>query len=53
MVKNKKKNYQSFSFSPVTYDHVLKKVNTLDIAKASQQSYIPTKILKQNSDHFV
>ena len=30
----------------------MKKVNTLDTAKASQQSDIPTKILKQNSDYF-
>ena len=36
----------------VTYDGVLKIVNTLDTAKASQQSDIPTKILKQNSDYF-
>ena len=34
MMKNKKKNYQSFSFGVVTYDDVLKKVKTLDIAKA-------------------
>ena len=52
MIKNKKKNDQSFSFGPVTYDDVLKKVNTLGTAKASQQSDIPTKILKQNSDYF-
>ena len=31
---------------------MLKKVKTLDTAKASQQSDIPTKILKQSSDHF-
>ena len=37
---------------PVTYDDVLKIVNTLDTAKASQQSDIPTKTLKQNSDYF-
>ena len=30
----------------------MKKVNTLDTAKGSQQSDIPTKILKQNSDYF-
>ena len=35
MIKNKKKNYQSFSFGPVTYDDVLKKVKTLDTAKTS------------------
>ena len=52
MIKNKKKNNQSFSFGPVTYDDVLKIVNTLVTAKASQQSDIPTKILKQNSNYF-
>ena len=52
VIKNKKKNGQSFSFGPVTYDDVLKKVNTLDPAKASRQSDIPTKILKQNSNYF-
>ena len=52
MIKNKKKNDQSFSFGPVTYDDVLKIVNTFDTAKASQQSDIPNKILKQNSDYF-
>ena len=43
MIKRKKKNDQKFSFGPVTYD-VLKKVNTLDTAKASKQSDVPTKI---------
>ena len=52
MSKNKKKNDQSFFFGPVTYDDVLKNVNTLDTAKASQQYDIATKILKQNSDYF-
>ena len=51
MIKKKTKNDQSFSFAPVTYDDILKKVKTLDTAKASQQSDIPTKILKQNSDY--
>ena len=52
MIKNKKVTDQSFSFGSVTYDDVLKIVNTLDTAKASQKSDIPTKILKQNSDYF-
>ena len=52
MIKNKKKNDQSFFFRPVTYDDVLKKVNTLDTSKASQQSDIRTEILKQNWDYF-
>ena len=30
----------------------MKKVNTLDTVKTSQQSDVPTKILKQNSDYF-
>ena len=30
----------------------MKTVNTLDTAKASQQSDLPTEILKQNSDFF-
>ena len=52
MMKNEKKYDQSFSFGPVPYDDVLKKVKTLDTTKASQQSNIPTKTLKQNSDYF-
>ena len=52
MTKSKRKIDQCFSFGPVTYDDKLKKTNNLDTAKASQQSDIPTKILKQNSDYF-
>ena len=52
MIKNKKVTDQSFCLGPVTYDDVLKIVNTLDTAKTSQQSDIPTKIFKQNSDYF-
>ena len=32
--------------------YIEKKPNNLDTVKASQQSYIPTKILKQKSDYF-
>ena len=52
MIKNKRKAGQCFSFGPVTYDDILKKTNNLDAAKASQQSDVPAKILKQNSDYF-
>ena len=53
MIKNKRKTDQCFSFGSVTYDDILKKkTNNLDTAKASQQSDVPTKILKQNSDYF-
>ena len=51
-IKNKNKNDQSFSFGPVTYNDNLKKVKTLDTANASQESDIPSKILKQNLDYF-
>ena len=44
MIKNKKRRIKVFSFGPVTYDAVLKKVK--------KQSDILTKILKQNWDYF-
>ena len=53
MIKNKRKTNQCFSFGPVRYGDILKKANNLDTAKAPQQSDVPTKILKQNSDYFV
>ena len=52
MIKNKRKIDQCFSFGPVTYDDILKKKKNLDTAKTSQQSDIPIKIVKQNSDYF-
>ena len=54
MIKSQIKIDQCFSFGLVIYDDVLKKTqNNLVAANASQQSDIPTKILKQNSDYFV
>ena len=52
MIKSKRKTDQCFSFGPVTYDNIFKK-NILDTAKASQQSDVPTKTAKQNSDYFL
>ena len=52
MIKSKKKNDQCFSFGPVTYNDVLKKVKAFDTAKVFQQSDIPTKTSKQNLDYF-
>ena len=51
MIKNKRKLDQCFSFGPVTYDSIFKKANNLDTVKASQQSDILAKILKQNSNY--
>ena len=40
-----------FFFSPAQYDDILKDIKSLDTAKISKQTYIPTKILKQNSEY--
>ena len=48
----KSKNNTHFSFTPVEYDDILKKVQKLNTSKASQQSDIPTKILRENDKFF-
>ena len=50
MIKNKNKT--QFSFTVVEYDDILKKVKKLNTSKATQQSNIPTKILKENDEFF-
>ena len=45
-------NPQSFNFSKVSVDDVLKEINKLDYRKAIQNTDIPVKILKQNADIF-
>ena len=52
MIKRKNNPCGSFSFSSVQYDDILKKTKNLDTAKASQESDIPTKILKANREFF-
>ena len=52
MIKRKNNPCGSFSFSSVQYDDILKKTKNLDTAKASQESDIPTKILKENCEFF-
>ena len=54
LIKNKRKTDQCFSFGPVTFVDTLKKKkkNNLVTAITFQQSDIPTKILKQNSNYF-
>ena len=51
-IKSKNSDSCHFSFTEITYISVLEKIENLDIAKASQKTDIPTKILKQNSDYF-
>ena len=52
MIKSKNDGCNTFSFSATTYDYVLGKIENLDVAKASQQTDIPTKLLKLNSKYF-
>ena len=51
-IKSKNSDSCHFSFTAITYISVLEKIENLDIAKASQKTDIPTKILKQNSNYF-
>ena len=52
MIKEKIKPIENFSFFPVQYDDVLRKIGNLDSSKSSQQTDIPTKILNYNSEYF-
>ena len=51
-VLDKYKNNSIFTFSHVTKEEVLKEIGNLDTTKSSQDTDIPTKIIKQNSDIF-
>ena len=52
MIKRKNNPCGSFSFFSVQYNNTLKKTKNLDTAKPSQESDIPTKILKANCEFF-
>ena len=52
MIKEKIKPIEKFSFFPVQYDDVLRKIRNLNPSKSSQQTDIPTKILNYNSEYF-
>ena len=43
----------SFSFTCATLDGISKEIKRLDIKKATQKSYIPTKIIKQFLNLFI
>ena len=51
MLKKKKKK-KKFFFGCSNLCNVLKKIKTVNAAKASQKSDITTKISKQNSEYF-
>ena len=44
--------FKNFSFSKVNLDCILKHIKNINIQKASQESDIPNKIVKDNHDIF-
>ena len=52
MIKSKIDKQLKFSFTPVQYEDILRKIKSLKVSKASQQSDIPTRILIDNSEYF-
>ena len=52
MIKSKIDKQFKFSFTPVQYEDILRKIKSLKVSKASQQSDIPTRILIDNSEYF-
>ena len=51
MIKSKIDKQLKFSFTPV-HEDILRKIKSLKVSKASQQSDIPTRILIDNSKYF-
>ena len=47
------KNKASFSFTCVTVDDTSKEIKRLDIKKATQESDIPTKVIKYFPNFFI
>ena len=52
MIKSKFKSSIKFSFTNVSFDAIIEKVNNLNVAVSSQETDLPTKILKGNSRFF-
>ena len=52
MIKSKIEPQSKFSFTSVQYEDVLRKIKSINVSKASQQSNIPTKILIENCEYF-
>ena len=50
VIKSRKKEEQTFTFSYVSYEEVLNEIRKLQTTKTTQQNDIPTKILKENSE---
>ena len=52
MQQKKKKKHAAFSFSKVTKEKLFWKILNLDVSKASQDTDIFSKIIKENADIF-
>ena len=52
MVSTVDKN-NKFSFEPITADDIPQQIKCLDISKATQESDIPTKLVKRFDNHTV
>ena len=50
VIKSRKKEEQTFTFNYVSYEEVLNEIGKRQTATMIQQSNIPTKILKENSE---
>ena len=52
VIKSRKKEEETFTFSYVSYEEVLNEIRKLQTTKTTQQNDILTKILKENSEAF-
>ena len=52
VIKSRKKEEQTFTFSYVSYEEVLNEIRKLQTTKRAKQNDIPTKILKENLELF-
>ena len=52
VIKSRKKEEQTFTFSYASYEEVLNEIRKLQTTKTTQQNDIPTKILKENLEVF-
>ena len=50
--KERKKKHAAFSFSKVAKEEIFREILNLDVSKACQDTDIPSKIIKENSDIF-
>ena len=50
--KERKRKHAAFSFSEVAKEKILRDILNLDVSKASQDTDIPSKIIKENADIF-